>query len=397
MKSMFEKQQELSMLGEHFRNKKEELSAMVANASIPIEQILTKKKEVEEAKTRFDLMKSEIDEELAKEKINSQTKAPILDDKMAKAKAKGDFYKAVLSGQPVKPIIQSAYQFLGGIPASDPDLGHGDKLLPTNMGTELITEPFEDNPMRSIIRVTNITGLEEPKLLFDLEGSFDDITDKLTAKEIKTEGDIITYGRHKVKAKAKISDTILHGTSLNIANTVDNALRSGLAVNELRRMFATSPATEYAGMSFYSTQNGLKAVSADTKQAAIGAALADLPMAFRRNAKIVISSLDWYSMWKENINYNDTFHGDRPLQLFGKQIVLVDDAIDPVVGDFNYIGLNYDIGTTYDTDKDIDAGMYYFVLTAWYDIKFRLKSAFRIAKSSAPSPTSSASITPTSK
>ena len=65
--------------------------------------------------------------------------------------------------------------------------------------------------------------------------------------------------------------------------------------------------------------------------------------------------------------------------LFGKQVVLVDEAVDPVVGDFSYCRINYDIGSTYDTDKDVDAGIYKFVLTAWYDIKLRLKSAFRIA------------------
>jgi HK97 family phage major capsid protein len=68
------------------------------------------------------------------------------------------------------------------------------------------------------------------------------------------------------------------------------------------------------------------------------------------------------------------------MTLFGKPVVLVDDAALPVIGDFSYVRINYDIGTTYDTDKDVDAGIYKFVLTAWYDIKLRLSSAFRIAE-----------------
>ncbi|OWU50654.1 hypothetical protein CEJ90_15355, partial [Staphylococcus aureus] len=41
-----------------------------------------------------------------------------------------------------------------------------------------------------------------------------------------------------------------------------------------------------------------------------------------------------------------------------------DAAVKPIVGDFNYFGINYD-GTTYDTDKDVKKGEYLFVLTAF--------------------------------
>ena len=100
---------------------------------------------------------------------------------------------------------------------------------------------------------------------------------------------------------------------------------------------------------------------------------------FRRNARIVMNAIDWYDMWGGNLNQAGMYFEDRPLSLFGKQVVLVDDATDPVVGDFSYARINYDIGTIYDTDKDVDKGVYKFVLTAWYDIRLRLASAFRIA------------------
>jgi hypothetical protein len=93
-----------------------------------------------------------------------------------------------------------------------------------------------------------------------------------------------------------------------------------------------------------------------------------------------MSAKDWYDLWSPNLNQAGTFFEDRPLTLFGKTVVLVDDATDPVIGDFSYARINYDIGTTYDTDKDVDAGVYKFVLTAWYDIRLRLSSAFRIAQ-----------------
>ena len=53
-------------------------------------------------------------------------------------------------------------------------------------------------------------------------------------------------------------------------------------------------------------------------------------------------------------------------------------ATHPVVGDFNYFGINYN-GITFDTDKDVKHGEYLFVLT-WYDQQRILDSAFRIAK-----------------
>lgn len=297
----------------------------------------------------------------------------------AKIKAKGDYYKAALTGGSVKQVTQNAYQQLGAIPEGAD--GGGENLLPRNMENELIIEPVQDNPMRAIIRVTNITGLEEPKLLFEIDGeAFEDVTDEDTAKEIEMEGSIVVYEKHKVKVKAKVSDTVLHGSPIALASTIENALRSGLAVNEMNRMFAKAPKTEYAGMSFYSDVNKVKQIYKPTKQAAIAAALADLPLGFRRNAKIVLSGADWYNMWGENLNQSGTYYEERPLTLFGKQVVLVDDAIDPVVGDFSYMGLNYNVGAIYDTDKDIEKGIYLFVLTAWYDIKLRLKSAFRIAK-----------------
>ena len=117
-----------------------------------------------------------------------------------------------------------------------------------------------------------------------------------------------------------------------------------------------------------------------TTDDAIAAALADLPMAFRRKATIVMSAADWFDMWGANLNQAGMFFEDRPLMLLGHKVVLVDDATEPVVGDFGYSRINYDIDTVMDVDKDVDAGIYKYVLTAWYDIKLRLKSAFRIAR-----------------
>ena len=377
--TLFEMKEKIATLAAERNAISEWLVAKLADPTAPMAEIKEKQAKHDEYEVRLNLLKAQHDEMESAQRASvamQSGKSPDMDEKTVKIQAKAAFYRAALANK----VEGKSFEALGGIPALDPTLGHGSRLLPTNMSNELVVEPTVENPMREVVRVSSITGLEEPKLLFDLEGAFDSVTDKETAREIEMEGDLVAYGRFKVKPKARVSDTIIHGSPLNIVTEIENALRSGLAANEMMRMFARNPDPAYAHMSFYSQKNALKAVTGETKQAAIASALADLPIAFRRNARIVMNAVDWFEMWRDNLNKSGTFFGDRPLELFGKPVILVDDAVDPVVGDFSYARINYDISTTYDTDKNVDTGMYSFVLTAWYDIQLRLRSAFRIAK-----------------
>ena len=65
--------------------------------------------------------------------------------------------------------------------------------------------------------------------------------------------------------------------------------------------------------------------------------------------------------------------------MLGKPVEFCDSATIPIVGDFNYLHLNYDPETVFDVDKDVDKGEYIWVLTAWFDQRRRLDSAFRLA------------------
>lgn len=378
--TLFEMKEKLNTLKSAILADANWLAEKAADPSTKMEEIKEKQAHRDELQARYDTLKAEHDRMEEEQRVSvaiDAGKGAGMTEKDVRIKAKANLYRALLTGNTAE--IQKAYTALGAIPALDADLGNGSKLLPTNMQREIIVEPREENPMRGIVRMSNIRGLEEPKLIIDLDGGYDDVTDKETAKEIEVDGDMVSYGRHKVKPKAKISDTVVHGTDLDLVTEVENALRDGLAINEMNRMFAASPTSEYAGMSFYSTDNNIKKVTGTTKQQAIAKALADLPLAFRRNAKIVMSATDWFDMWGANLNQAGMYFENRPQQLFGKEVVLVDDATDPIVGDFNYCRINYDIDTILDVDKDVDSGIYKYVLTAWYDIKIRLKSAFRIA------------------
>ena len=87
--------------------------------------------------------------------------------------------------------------------------------------------------MRDISAFTNITNLEVPKIDFTLDDD-DFVSDEATAKEIKAEGDTVSFGRNKFKVKAKVSETVLNGTDTNLVQTVDAALESGLAAKRKR-------------------------------------------------------------------------------------------------------------------------------------------------------------------
>ena len=264
--------------------------------------------------------------------------------------------------------------------AGSADLGSGDRLLPTNMSRELLTEPEEVNSLRRVETVTNITGLEIPKLDYTIdEETVADVTDADTAREIELEGDSIAFGRFKTKVMATVKDTVLHGAAVDIADKVDAALRSALAMKEKLRAFATAPDDAHAHMSFYSQKVGIKKVFGATLLQAILNAYGDLADFYASGAKVVMRRSDYTAMLQSLANSSDTLFGKKPEEIIGIPVEFNDKAVTPIVGNFAYAQQNYDIGAIYDADKDVKKGEYYFVLTTWGDHRIKLKSAFRLA------------------
>ena len=358
------------------------IAEKAADPATPMEEITTKKAHRDELQSRFDMLKSEHDAMEAKQRVHIEQKAAAepQDEKGRKTKARAEFYRAALTGGDVK----KAYEGLGGIPADTADLGNGSNLLPKNVSTTLLTEPIQENPLRPICRVTNITGYEEPKLGFTIEDAdIGDVTDKQTANEIAMEGDTVAYGRMKMKVNATVKDTVLHGTEVDLVTAIENNLRSALAYRE--KYFAFLPAatcatdTTHAHMSFYNA-NAVKEVEGTDLYNAIVNAYADLDDKFSVNARVVMKKSDYYTMIASLTNSAEALFSEKPAQILGIPVVFCDKATTPVVGDFSFYGINYDIGSIYETDKDAKKGEYYFVFTAWGDQQIRLKSAFRLAK-----------------
>lgn len=367
------------------------LAEKAADPNTEMKDIEEKQAHRDELQKRYDTVKAEHDRMEAEQRQKVAAKAVADGNVTAEQNliaAKAAFYRAIFAG---KDVDTKAYEGLGAIPAANADLGTGDKLLPTNLARELLIEPFEINPLRTIARITNITGLEEPKLGYTIEDAdLADVTDKQTANEIALSGDTVAYGRLKAKVSATIKDTVLHGTDVDVVNAVEGALRSALAKRE--KHFAFLPTSSCASdsthkhMSFYNgtisegvTTYDITAKEGATMYDAIAAALGDLADDYAVNASVMMKKADYYAMVKALANDSEALFGSKPASILGYPVHFCDKATIPVVGDFKFYGINYDIGTIFETDKDAKKGEYYWVLTAWGDQQIRLKSAFRLA------------------
>lgn len=375
--TLYDLKEKLATVGAQLKNVENELIDKLANPSVPTEEIRELKNKKNDLQERFNLLKEQHDKEEAdlKAKLHSENPVAVAgSDKDKIVAAKAEFIRAAIQG---RPISQDALNVLRALPS--PNTTGGDKFLPTTMSNELVSEPLVKNPLREIIGTSNIKGLELPKIAYSLDDD-DFITDEQTAKELEVTGDKVTFGRHKFKVFAGIADTVIHGSDVDLVNYVENALRSGLAAKEKKVSFTTTPKTGEEHMSFYSTANGIKEVTAADKYKAIKAALADLHEDYRENAKIVMRYADYSEIIETLANGSTSLYNAQPEQILGKPVIFSDSAVDPIVGDFNYARLNYDGELVYDTDKDVKTGEYLFVLTAWFDQQILLKSAFRIAK-----------------
>lgn len=352
------------------------LSDNAGNPEVKIEDIRAKQARRDELKERYDIAAAALEAAKAQQRAQMERKpAPAADPKADQVKATAQFYRAALRHD--QPAIREAMAKLGAVPTGDSTLGYGENLLPTNLSRTLIHEPFDTNPMRGLIRITSITGLEVPKIAYTID---DDafVNDKTNAKEMDLTASKVSFGRHKTKIYTAVSDTMMLSEDVGLVQYINNALASGLASKEKKVMFAASPASGEETMSFYSTQNALKKIEAATMYDAIVGALSDLNDQFLGNAKLVMKRGDYLAMIKELANQSATLWGAKPEDVLGVPVVFCDAATTPILGDFNFAQLNYDPNTTFDSDKEILSGDSRFVLTAWFDFKILLSSAFRL-------------------
>lgn len=373
---LWKMQQNLTTLGAELRSLNNDIVEKTANPAIKIEEIRSLKQNKTEIEERFNLLKVEVDKVEQQQRSKLEKQNPLgagKTDEQRMTNAKAEFIRASLLGG---EMSNETRNLLGAIGETAKKTG-GEKILPVNITKDLIHEPFTKNPLRNISTFTNEKGLVLPKIAYELDDD-DFITDEETAKEMKLEGDQVEFGRHKFKVKARISDTVLHGSDTNLVPFVENALNSGLAAKEKKVAFAVSPKSGEDTLSFYKV--GIKEIEATSKYKAIKAAIADLHEDYREDAKIVMRYADYLDIIEVLANGSSTLYEAPPEKVLGKPTEFCDSAVNPIVGNFRYSQFNYDGEIVYDSDKDVDKGEYLFVLTGWLDHKIKLKSAFRIAK-----------------
>ncbi|MBK5433397.1 phage major capsid protein [Bacillus mycoides] len=370
--TLFELKQNLSTIGQQLQKVEGELSQKAIDPATTMESLQVLQQSKKDLQMRFNVIKDQHDSMEAEQKAQFQSQQGIKgieDPKQKIISAKAELIRATIRQ---RSLSEDARMALG-----DKNSTGGEKILPSTMTTELLHEPFVKNPLREVSTFTSVTNLEIPKVTFTLDDD-DFIADTATAKELKAEGDVVVFARNKFKVYVPISETILVSTDTNLVQTVDQALESGLAAKEKKVAFTTTPKAGEESMSFYKA--GIKSVKGANLYKAIKSAIADLHEDFRANATIKMRYADYLEIIEMLANGSTSLYNAQPEQVLGKPVKFCDSAVNPVVGDFRYSHFNYDPNMIYDRDKDVKTGIELFVLTAWFDHKIKLKSAFRIAE-----------------
>ena len=257
---------------------------------------------------------------------------------------------------------------------------NGGNLLPVNVSNQLISEPLAKNPLRDMETISTVTNLILPKIAFEIaDDGF--VKDGEAAKNADLKGDTIKFGRYEMKVRACVSDTILRGTDTGLVQYVNNALASAIQKKERTVSLNESATGDEAHMSYYDASNNIKSVSGSDLYHAIRMALADLDDDFQDSAKILMTRTDYYDMLDSLANNSTTLYDRQPEQVLGAPVTFTSAAVKPIVGDFAYGRLNYEMDSPlYEQYKDYEHGMNYFQFTTWFDHRIVLSSAFRIAE-----------------
>lgn len=371
-------------LGQSLQSANEKLAEMAGQPNVTSEDIQAQQKKVDGLQLRFKTISEQV------EKAENEQKANLTNvkNKAAKAKASSDPKERMIQMEaawirktvrPDNADFQEKWNVIKQ-EMKDDSASNGGKLLPINVSNQLVSEPFATNPLRQMETVSTITNLILPRIAFDIaDDSF--VNDSDIAKEMDLKGDQITFERHMVKVRAGISDTVLLGTDTGLVQYVNNALASALQLKERNMELGTSNPAGLEHMSFYDTTTvKIKKVSGSDMFHAIRKALADLDDAFQDNAKVLMTRSDYYDMLDGLANNSATLYQAQPESILGAPVVFTSAATTPIVGDFSFAQLNYEISSSlYEQYKDYQKGMNYFQLTAWFDHQIKLASAFRLA------------------
>ncbi|KRK93624.1 phage major capsid protein [Companilactobacillus futsaii] len=373
--TLYQMKDNLSQVGQELQQVNDEIAMKAGNPSFPDKDLNALSQKADGLENRYNLLKAQVDK---KEKLEKNKNKGFIniDPKEKKTHAYAQLIRSVMRNEaPSKEILQ----VLGDDNGTGDNGTGGQAFLPVTVSNKIITEPLDDNPLRQDETVSGITNLILPRVRFQIDDD-DFVNDQEVAKELKTKGDTVTFGRFKTKIKAALSEAILLGTDSALVSYTNAALQAGLAAKEKRVAFAKTPKAGEEHMSFYAKEVGIKSIDGSSTFDAITNAAADVKDRFQNGMKIYMTRPTYMSMIKELVNNSGDLFGKKPEEILGYPVRFNELATEPVVGNFTYAQLNYEIAQTlYEQWKDYDKGINYFQLTAWFDHQILLASAFRLA------------------
>ncbi|MGK4099157.1 phage major capsid protein [Ligilactobacillus salivarius] len=370
--TLYEKKQNLGTLGAQLKKVNEEIAMKAGDPTVADKDLMQLQEQSESLENRYNMLKEQIDREETEQRAKfTKTKTPTMTAEEKLIHAKAEFYRGQKLSSDYKQVL-----------GDDDSTTNGSKLLPVTIANDIIAEPTDSNPLREDELVTAVTNLERPRIDVTIDDdSF--VSDQAVAEEIKLKGDTVKFGRNKTKLKVAISEAILNGTDTNLVEHVNAQLQAGLARKEKKVAFAETPKSGEEEMSFYSDENKIKKVSGSSLFDAITQAAGDIADEFQSDIKVYMTRPDYMKMIKELSNGAVSLFGKAPEEVLGYPVRFTELAKKPVVGNFKYAQLNYEISSAlYEQWKDYDKGVNNFQLTAWFDHKILLASAFRIAETS---------------
>lgn len=367
--TLYEKKQNLGTLGAQLKKVNEEIAMKAGDPTVADKDLMQLQEQSESLEKRYNMLKEQVEREESEQRAKfTKTKTPTMTAEEKLIHAKAEFYRGQNLSSDYKQVL-----------GDDDSTTNGSKLLPVTIANDIIAEPTDSNPLREDELVTAVTNLERPRIDVTIDDdSF--VSDQAVAEEIKLKGDTVKFGRNKTKLKVAISEAILNGTDTNLVEHVNAQLQAGLARKEKKVAFAETPKSGEEEMSFYSDENKIKKVSGSSLFDAITQAAGDIADEFQSDIKVYMTRPDYMKMIKELSNGAVSLFGKAPEEVLGYPVRFTELAKKPVVGNFKYAQLNYEISSAlYEQWKDYDKGVNNFQLTAWFDHKILLASAFRIA------------------
>ena len=264
----------------------------------------------------------------------------------------------------------------------------GGPLLPVEVSNSLITDIYGEDAFLSKITHTQIKGLRLPKV----SGTDPEDAARMPgteAGEIELADEIINFGRYPGREVIKVPGTIARGTDTDLDAYITGRLNAGHRAKMRKRIFAETPAGDFAHMSVYSTGEGGANLTVKTGADVLDAiqnAIADLPEGVRDTASVAMPYKDWMAVVKTLANGAVSLFGTPSREILGFDVVVCDYVKADkgyLVGDFRTIHANYDDPLRMETDRDISTDMNMTVIGYDYDVRFEDPNALRLAKVSA--------------